>query len=124
MGIEISIQNINLKGLLEIPTQNNGLVIFTHGSRSERNSRGNDKVAKELHKLGMGTLLFDLLTEKEDEKLEDRFDTELLTERLIAVTKWCIKKIEIVAGVTRLFEEEGVMENVAELTAMWYSKYL
>ncbi|KKT67961.1 MAG: hypothetical protein UW64_C0033G0006 [Microgenomates group bacterium GW2011_GWC1_44_37] len=154
----------------------------------------------------MGTLLLDLLTPKEDAVTGNRFDIELLTERLIAVTKWCmenektrklrigyygastgsaaalsaaaywgtkikavvsrggrpdlavdvldliesptllivggedkqvvdynrfayqklgcIKKMEIIAGATHLFEEKGALERVAEISSMWFVKYL
>ena len=87
MEIEIPVQNIDLKGVLNLPIQNKSFVIFTHGSGGGRYSLRNNYVAKELQKLGMGTLLFDLLSEKEDESEENRFNIELLTERLIAVTK-------------------------------------
>lgn len=40
----------------------------------------------------MGSLLFDLLTEEEDQDYEKRFDIELLTQRLIEVTQWLQKK--------------------------------
>ena len=37
---------------------------------------------------GLGTLLFDLLTEAEDQYRENRFDIPLLTDRLVAATEW------------------------------------
>jgi dienelactone hydrolase len=45
-------------------------------------------VAGVLQKAGLGTLLFDLLTAKEDEVYENRFDIPLLTGRLKAATQW------------------------------------
>jgi dienelactone hydrolase len=45
-------------------------------------------VAVVLQQAGMGTLLFDLLTPEEDAVYANRFDIDLLTERLIAVTEW------------------------------------
>jgi len=47
----------------------------------------NNFVAKELHKKNTGTFLFDLLTEREDQVYANRFDIDLLTGRLIHVTK-------------------------------------
>ena len=91
MEIEISIQNTDLEGVLEMPRQNIGLVIFVHDSGSGRKSEKNSLVTKELQRLGMGTLHFDLLTEKESGRKENRFNIEMLTERLIAVTKWCLE---------------------------------
>jgi dienelactone hydrolase len=45
-------------------------------------------VALTLRNLGLGTLLFDLLTEEEDRMYENRFDIPLLTERLVTATEW------------------------------------
>lgn len=91
MDVGILVQNLNLKGILEIPKGAEGLVVFAHGSGSGRLSERNQFVATEMQNLGMATLLFDLLTEDEDKTYENRFNIELLTERLIAVTKWCVE---------------------------------
>jgi dienelactone hydrolase len=45
-------------------------------------------VAGTLRRAGMGTLLFDLLTEIEDRDYEMRFDIALLTRRLLGATEW------------------------------------
>ncbi len=91
MEVEITVQNLELKGILEIPNGADSMVIFAHGTSSGRLSERNLFVAEELQKLGLSTLLFDLLTEKEDPVYVNRFNIELLTERLIAVTKWCVE---------------------------------
>lgn len=62
--------------------------MFAHGSGSSRHSPRNASVAKVLHEPGLGTLLFDLLTEAEDRRRENRFDIHRLTDRLVAVTEW------------------------------------
>lgn len=36
----------------------------------------------------------------------------------------CIKKLEIVAGATHLFEEPGTLEEVASLAKDWFTEYL
>ena len=71
-----------LEGVLHAPTGPCGTVIFSHGSGSGRLSPRNQFVASELRKLGLGTLLLDLLTEEEDRDYELRFDISLLTQRL------------------------------------------
>lgn len=91
MDVQIQIQNVLLNGVLEVPDSAKGLVIFVHGSGSSRLSPRNMFVAQELQKMGLATLLFDLLTEEEDEIRENRFDIDLLTERIIGVTKWCME---------------------------------
>jgi len=86
--VKIPADAIKLDGILSIPEDAKGLVVFAHGSGSSRLSPRNRFVAGVLEKEGMGTLLFDLLTAKEDEVYENRFDIPLLTGRLKAVTLW------------------------------------
>ncbi|MBX0296250.1 dienelactone hydrolase family protein [Haloarcula nitratireducens] len=87
-AIAIPVDGVELDGELVLPTDADGLVIFAHGSGSSRKSPRNAFVAGVLRDHGVGTLLFDLLTEAEDERYETRFDIELLTERLLAATEW------------------------------------
>lgn len=76
----------DLTGDLCVPQTATGLVIFAHGSGSSRLSPRNRKVADTLNGAGFATLLFDLLTETEDRLYANRFDTDLLTDRLVEVT--------------------------------------
>jgi dienelactone hydrolase len=50
-------------------------------------------VAKKLNEDGFATLMFDLLTPEEDKNYSNRFDVELLIQRLLLVTDW-IKESE------------------------------
>lgn len=204
--IEIPIKNIVLNGNLSVPDNARALVVFSHGSGSSRLSPRNNYVANVLQQQGLATLLFDLLTEKEDRIYKTRFNIELLTQRLIAVTQWikeqeeteglplgyfgastgaasalaaaaflgdqigavvsrggrpdmvlselykvtaptllivgewdhvviglnqkaydklrCERKLEIIPKATHLFAEEGKLEEVAALSAKWFSKHL
>ncbi len=78
-----------LEGTLTLPRTALGLVIFAHGSGSSRFSARNRFVASHLNEGGLATLLFDLLTAREqeiDERTgELRFDIGLLTRRLTGV---------------------------------------
>lgn len=69
-----------------------GLVVFVHGSGSTRRSPRNRLVAAALQHAGLATLLFDLLTPSEAAEDEEtarlRFDVEMLTARVVAVTRW------------------------------------
>lgn len=76
------------EGVLEVPPVAQGIVLFAHGSGSSRFSRRNRFVAERLQRVGMATLLFDLLTEAEDAEYSNRFDIALLTRRLLAATDW------------------------------------
>jgi putative phosphoribosyl transferase len=89
--VNIPVNSISLEGILTIPANAKGIVIFVHGSGSSRLSPRNNFVAEVLQKASLATLLFDLLTEEEDLTYENRFNIELLTERIITVTNW-IKK--------------------------------
>jgi len=77
---------------LVVPAGAPGLVIFAHGSGSSRLSPRNQSVASSLQQRGLGTLLFDLLTEEEEREeyytARLRFDIALLARRLIAATDW------------------------------------
>ena len=91
-NITIPVNNIKLQGDLVIPTKADAIVIFSHVSGSSRLSPRNQMVARYLHQRNFGTLLFDLLTEQEDAEYMNRFNIELLTRRLVAVTRWLEKQ--------------------------------
>ena len=86
--VEIDLGDVRLKGILTIPENVRGIVVFSHGSGSSHLSPRNNFVANLLNEKRFATLLFDLLTEREDSLYEKRFDIVLLTKRLIKVTQW------------------------------------
>ena len=86
----IPLEEVTLKGDLYIPEGARGMVVFSHGSGSSRLSTRNRFVAQFLQQKGLATLLFDLLTPKEDLDYQKRFDIELLTNRLVEVTQWVL----------------------------------
>ncbi|WP_344321624.1 dienelactone hydrolase family protein [Streptomyces macrosporus] len=81
-----------LTGDLAVPDGARGVVAFAHGSGSSRHSPRNRAVAGVLRDAGLGTLLFDLLTEDEERTdtvtAEHRFDIPLLGRRLVAAVDW------------------------------------
>ena len=77
-----------LEGMLELPANARGVVLFAHGSGSSRMSPRNGVLAEKLRKGGVGTLLVDLLLPSEDAVYETRFDIPLLTRRLATVARW------------------------------------
>jgi dienelactone hydrolase len=86
--VQIPVDGVSLEGKLAVPEGAPGVVVFAHGSGSSRHSPRNNYVADVIRDRGVGTLLFDLLTEREDQNRQNRFDIQLLTERLVAVTEW------------------------------------
>lgn len=83
---------IALEGELTVPAQSIGLVLFAHGSGSSRHSPRNQAVAAALQEKRLATLLFDLLTEPEEQAemrtRHLRFNIPLLAERLVSATRW------------------------------------
>ena len=90
--IEMNIDSVKLEGILRIPNEPLGIVLFVHGAGSSRLSPRNNYVAEILFKAKIATLLFDLLTEEEDQIYANRFDIKLLTKRLTGATKWVSQK--------------------------------
>lgn len=88
LEIDIPLTSVTLKGDLVIPENATGIVVFSHGSGSSRFSTRNRMVAELIQKQNIGTLLFDLLTEEEDQVYENRFNVDLLVSRLIETTEW------------------------------------
>jgi len=86
-SLSIPVRGGALHGDLALPRAATGLVIFAHGSGSSRLSPRNRRVAAHLNSSGFATLLFDLLTETEDRVYANRFDIDLLTDRLVEVTR-------------------------------------
>ena len=80
--------SVRLGGDLIVPPKARGVVLFAHGSGSSRFSARNNYVAGVLREAGMGTLLFDLLTEDEAEDRANVFNIDLLASRLLDATKW------------------------------------
>jgi len=86
--VHIPADNVHIEGMLELPEDAQGLVLFAHGSGSSRHSSRNNYVAQILRISGIGTLLMDLPTPEEDMNYQTRFDIPLLTHRLLAATRW------------------------------------
>src|SRR5437764_428561 len=88
----VRIPPLGLPGDLVLPPQPRGCVIFVHGSGSGRHSPRNRHVAAILQEAGFGTLLFDLLTEAEEDidarTRQLRFDIGLLAARLQDTMDW------------------------------------
>lgn len=94
--VRISSETVFLDGLLYIPENPCGLVLFVHGSGSSRFSIRNQYVARVLNEGHIATLLFDLLTPDEEaidsRTRQFRFDIEFLASRLLDATTWCLNQ--------------------------------
>jgi putative phosphoribosyl transferase len=96
--VQIQIERAVLSGSLTIPENAIALVLFAHGSGSSRHSPRNQFVAHTINDAGLGTLLFDLLTQDEEATdtwtREHRFNVGLLGQRLVHATKWAKQQEE------------------------------
>ncbi|HEY0063342.1 MAG TPA: alpha/beta family hydrolase [Telluria sp.] len=86
--VNLSVDSIVLEGLLALPADPVGMVLFAHGSGSSRLSPRNNYVAAQLRQAGLGTLLMDLLTEAENPDTAARFNISLLARRLAVAADW------------------------------------
>ena len=90
--VRLDIAGAVLNGDLSLPADPHGLVVFAHGSGSSRRSSRNRAVAEVLQHARLGTLLLDLLTEREElidvTTAEYRFDIPMLAERVVAALDW------------------------------------
>lgn len=77
-----------LEGLVTVPDDAKGLVIFAHGSGSSRLSPRNTYVAQALNRRGLATLQFDLLTDSEAADRANVFDITLLGRRVEESVHW------------------------------------
>lgn len=99
ISVEIPAGEVGLLGDLVVPETPRGLVLFAHGSGSGRLSSRNRFVAEALQAGGLATLLFDLLTEEEEQRERFtrhlRFDIDLLIGRLVAAVDWAAARHEL-----------------------------
>jgi putative phosphoribosyl transferase len=86
--VEVAGGPVRLPGLLTMPIDAAGVVVFADGSGSGRHGSRNRYVASVLNDAGLGTLLFDLLTADEELDQGNVFDVRLLAGRLAAATGW------------------------------------
>lgn len=77
-----------MEGMLALPPNPAGIVLFAHGSGSSRLSPRNNYVARVLRDAQLATLLLDLLAPQEDQIYQTRFDISLLTQRLGTAAAW------------------------------------
>lgn len=90
--VTVPVDHLSLAGTLGVPSDARGIVVFAHGSGSSRFSKRNRCVARVFRDAGLGTLLLDLLSRREEEVDEvtrhHRFDIEMLAARLVATVDW------------------------------------
>ena len=79
---------LSLEGVLGLPAQALGIVVFAHGSGSGRFSPRNNFVARHLQQGRVATLLIDLLSPDEAEDRRKVFNIDLLADRVLWAKAW------------------------------------
>ncbi len=88
----VTISPVDLEGLLRLPKRASGIIVFAHGSGSSRLSSRNNYVADRFGERGLGTLLFDLLTDEESHDRANVFNIDLLARRLLQAIAWLTRR--------------------------------
>lgn len=96
-NVTINYGHVRLEGILQVPANAKGIILFAHGSGSSRLSPRNQFVARVLQESKIATLLFDLLGEKEASDRTRVFDIPLLAERLQTGANWAVRQPELAA---------------------------
>ena len=86
--VGIAAGTLFLEGILGIPAQPSGVILFAHGSGSGRFSPRNNAVARVLQRGRLATLLLDLLMPEEANDRRKVFDIHLLADRLLITKDW------------------------------------
>ena len=98
-SVSVPAAGVVLQGDLSMPSRPKGIVLFAHGSGSSRHSPRNRYVAEVLNEHSLGTLLVDLLTaeEERDDEIDAhlRFNIDLLTGRVVAITDWLARQPQV-----------------------------
>ncbi len=92
---DVTITPRGLPGVLRIPADAAGLVVFAHGSGSSRHSPRNNAVADRFATRRIATLLLDLLTEDEEKDRRNVFDIAMLAGRLVEAIDWVGQRTDV-----------------------------
>ena len=86
--IRLTLEALSLEGVLGLPTQALGVVVFAHRSGSGRFGPRNNLIARQLQQGKVATLLLDLLTPDEADDRRKVFDIDLLADRILWANAW------------------------------------
>jgi len=94
---EVRISAIEIAGSLIVPPAPRALVVFAQGSTSSRFNTWAGELASRLAERGLATLLVDLLLWEEERDRTNVFDIRLLSDRLMASTRWAHTQPDLAA---------------------------
>lgn len=86
--VRIPAEQVVLAGELTFPEQPHGLVLFVNGTGTAGINPANQHLAADLNAAGLATLVFDLRSHDERQRMLGPYDVATLAERLLSVTEW------------------------------------
>lgn len=86
--VAIEADSVQMQGVLWLPQEHIGVIVFANSGETRRIKPPNDYVASVLHNARLGTLWLDLLVPHEVRQREKRNDVMLLAQRLNAACDW------------------------------------
>jgi putative phosphoribosyl transferase len=93
-SVSITAGSVRLEGILMVPEDAKGIILFAHDGGSSLYSTRNRYMAHVLHQADLATLLLSLITPEEEaidlRTQQFRFDVALLTMRLVSATDWLL----------------------------------
>jgi hypothetical protein len=121
MEFKISIRGVELSGLIETSGIFEAFVVFV-GDGDVRDFPYKKELIRELNAVGIACVICDLLTEKEEVTLKKTEKLNLLTERFIALSRWCLEDTRF-KGLKQGYFGLGIGSAVALSTsAYWGTK--
>lgn len=117
--IDLQVEGVTLTGTLALPDDARALVILADAAGTRRFSPHHRFLAAELRTHHLGTLVLDLMTQREElralEAPDFHPDFEQLTQRLIGVTGWAARNAE--TGWMRIGYLEDALDGTTALEA-------
>jgi putative phosphoribosyl transferase len=86
--VAIKADSADMQGVLWLPQDHIGIIVFGNCGEARRLKPPNDYVASVLHNARLGTLWLDLLLPQEVQQKEKQIDVALLANRLNAACEW------------------------------------
>jgi putative phosphoribosyl transferase len=86
--VAIQAGKVEMEGILRLPEDPIGIILFVHGGVANRVNPPNDYVASVLRNARLGTLWMNLLTAQEARSSQMRCDIPMLADRLNAAYDW------------------------------------
>ena len=93
--VKIPTDQVVLNGELSHPEHAHGIVLLANGTGSNGMCSRNRRVAAELNAVGLATLLLDLRSADERQRLTGPHDIARLADRLLSATEWVTLEPEI-----------------------------